>query len=301
MASNNKDDNPNVKLYHINPYELLNLTPKSTLEEAKKAYYALSLLCHPDKGGRSEDMVILSNCYKYIKTQLAVLDDKKDITYEGLEEEFADFCKEQKNKKPPTFCNIYKETSGYDECTNDNSLSDLNPPEPRHDYTNDPEYIARVTKFNLEFNVAFEKSKQEDIKQNGMPAMDEGYGKYMDKKTITTLNDNNVNDINYEEISKLDINDKSKHNFTQEIMEYKEPQSIPDMVIHFPLKAKHINDYSSQTGNNNHGLNNNNKLDMTDYKKAFSPKKEIKVNNELLNQSPMERYEAELKERQYSS
>ena len=71
-------------------------------------------------------MVILSNCYKYIKTQLSVLDDKKDITYEGLREG-TDFCKEQKNKKPPTFCNIYKKHLGYDECTNDNSLSDLNP------------------------------------------------------------------------------------------------------------------------------------------------------------------------------
>ena len=297
----NTDNNPNTKLYHINPYELLNLTPKSTLEEAKKAYYSLSLLCHPDKGGRSADMVILSNCYKYIKTQLSVLDKKKDVTYEGLEDEFAEFCKEQTNQKPPTFCNIYKETSGYDECTNDNSLSELEPPVPTIDYTNDPEYIARITKFNLQFNEAFEKAKQENIEKNGKNPMDDGYGQYMDERQITELNDETISNLDYNDISKLDINDKSKHPFNQEIMEYKEPQSIPDMVIHFPLNGEQINDFSSQTGSNNQGLNKLNKLEMTDYKKAFSPKKEYENDESLINKSPLVRYEEELKERQYSN
>lgn len=295
------DFNTNDKLYHINPYNLLNLTPKSTLEEAKKSYYSLSLLCHPDKGGRCEDMVILSNCYKYIKNHLTVLDDKKDITYEGLEEEFAEFCKEQTNQKPPTFCNIYKETSGYDDCVNDNTLSELSPPTPSNDYTSNPEYIARVTKFNLDFNAAFEKAKQEEIDKNGNNPLDNGYGQFMDERKITELNDDTINNLDYNDISKLDINDKSSHPFNQEIVEYKEPQSIPDMVIHFPLNGEQISDFSSQTGSNNQGLNKINKLEMTDYKKAFSPKKEYDNDESLINRSPLERYEEELKERQYTN
>ena len=53
----------------INPFSLLGVSSKSTLTDLKKAYYQLSLMCHPDKGGNSADMIVVSKAYQYVKQQ----------------------------------------------------------------------------------------------------------------------------------------------------------------------------------------------------------------------------------------
>ena len=55
------------ELYSIDPFKLLGLTQKSTLLEAKKAYYNYALLTHPDKGGSGEQMIVITNAYNYVK------------------------------------------------------------------------------------------------------------------------------------------------------------------------------------------------------------------------------------------
>ena len=77
----------------LNPYELLGVSPTSTINTLKKKYYTLALICHPDKGGNKDDMIIIKNAYEYIKPQL---ENNTDTTYEQLEEEFQKFCDEQK-------------------------------------------------------------------------------------------------------------------------------------------------------------------------------------------------------------
>ena len=99
-------------LLTINPYNLLGVNTKSTINELKKAYYNLALMCHPDKGGDEKDMVVVSNAYRYIKDQLVKIEFKKDVTYENLEEEFKLFCQEQESK-PPKFSYIYEETNDW--------------------------------------------------------------------------------------------------------------------------------------------------------------------------------------------
>ena len=74
----------------INPYDIMNLTSESTLKDLKKAYYDLALICHPDKGGQEEDMIVIHNAYKYIKEQLENCENVG--TYEELEDEFTSFC-----------------------------------------------------------------------------------------------------------------------------------------------------------------------------------------------------------------
>lgn len=88
----------------INPYELLGLTVNSTKEEAKRKYYELSLLVHPDKGGNADDMVSLQSAYKFVLKELENVDNS--ITVEKLEEEFKEFCSTQE-KKVPEFQDIY--------------------------------------------------------------------------------------------------------------------------------------------------------------------------------------------------
>ena len=55
---------------NINPYELLGLSVDSNIKDLRKAYYEFSFLCHPDKGGNSEEMDVVHKSYKYIKNQL---------------------------------------------------------------------------------------------------------------------------------------------------------------------------------------------------------------------------------------
>lgn len=90
-------------MFSIDPYGLLGVTIGSTPAEVKQAYYALSLLVHPDKGGRSDDMIMVHNAYKYVIAQVREVNHTQ--TLEDLEESFATFCAVQSNE-PPTILEI---------------------------------------------------------------------------------------------------------------------------------------------------------------------------------------------------
>jgi len=54
----------------INPFELLGINEKTTIKEARKAYYKLALLCHPDCGGHEDSMKVLVNAYTFIEQRI---------------------------------------------------------------------------------------------------------------------------------------------------------------------------------------------------------------------------------------
>lgn len=93
----------------VNPYSLLGVNVNSTINELKKNYYNLALICHPDKGGSAEDMITLKNAYNYIKPQLL---NKTEKSYEDLEDEFKDFCKNQ-TQKISSFSEVYAESHDW--------------------------------------------------------------------------------------------------------------------------------------------------------------------------------------------
>ena len=64
----------------INPFALLGITTNCTFNELKRNYYKMALLCHPDRGGNSEDMKVVHKAYKYrIKSyaQIHTIDELK--------------------------------------------------------------------------------------------------------------------------------------------------------------------------------------------------------------------------------
>lgn len=87
----------------IDPYGLLGATVHSTREQVKQAYYALSLIAHPDKGGSAADMIVVHNAYKYVMGQISEVN--RTVTVDDLEARFASFCMDQLNE-PPTFTEI---------------------------------------------------------------------------------------------------------------------------------------------------------------------------------------------------
>jgi curved DNA-binding protein CbpA len=145
----------------INPYRLFGLDSKSTLEQLRKAYYKMALLCHPDKGGTEDDMNIIHNAYIYIKDQLENCKEEKE--YEKMEEDFKDFCKKQTDKPPP-FRDIWE-------------LSD-------------------DKKFHDEFNQQFMKLYHTTNSVEELNPFEEGYGNLMDNSEYHD-NDNktNYNDV----------------------------------------------------------------------------------------------------------
>ena len=79
-----------------------------------------------------------------------------------------------------------------------------------------------------------------------------GYGDLMD-----TNDDNNTNNENNQSLELIQPfeyepveTNKPQQEFSKEIVEYKEPQYLPNTVNHFPLNTTHIDDYSGVTSNN---------------------------------------------------
>jgi curved DNA-binding protein CbpA len=146
----------------INPYDLLGFDskqPNISMIELKKQYFMLSLICHPDKGGNDEDMIILKNAYQYIKEQIEGKDEKsKD--FKTVEEEFNNFMKEQSDK-PPSFSSIYEEAHLW--------LQDFNKEFEKnktieHDYNNDGYGNLMDNTNNMDLNINLNRDDEIKIK-----------------------------------------------------------------------------------------------------------------------------------------
>lgn len=193
----------------INPYELLGLKTNSNVSQLKKNYYHLSLLTHPDKGGSQDDFHTVHLAYQYIKEQL---ENIKDDTYEDLEEQFSDFCEAQKLIPKPTFYEVSLEANDW-----------LN-----------------------EFNTKFNESLKSEIEELSNPFSD-GYGSLMDPSEISL--DSLPLDLNTEMEFPTEKDFEEHRGFEGEIVEYKEPELLPNFVKFLPLDKKQIDDFSLLDGN----------------------------------------------------
>lgn len=57
-------------MFSFDPWQLLGLKSTSSIDEARRAYYKLAIIMHPDKGGSAEDMRVLYEAYTWIYRQL---------------------------------------------------------------------------------------------------------------------------------------------------------------------------------------------------------------------------------------
>lgn len=222
----------------INPFNLLGITPTSTPSELKRAYYNLALMCHPDKGGDDKDMIVVSQAYQYVKGQL---ENINETTYETLEDEFQEFCKQQENKTP-TFTSIFEETQDW--------IDDFNSQFEK-------QQIGTASDSENNFN-PFQRNPFQD-----------GYGDLMDVSDINL--DTNHTQEDLETMREKDTKENT-HQFDKQLIEYKEPEYLPNTVTSYPLLQENITDYSGSSSNKN---THSKTMVMTDYKKAFTPPEDL--------------------------
>lgn len=100
----------------INPYEFMGLTVDSSLDDLRKSYYKLSLICHPDKGGSADAMVVLHTAYNWIKSQLDNVKNQPDAgkDYDTVQKEFDEYVVNLQKMKPPTYLETVAESLGIE-------------------------------------------------------------------------------------------------------------------------------------------------------------------------------------------
>ena len=123
-------------------------------------------MCHPDKGGCKDDMIIINNAYNYINPQL---ENKTDKKYEDLEKEFNDFCKKQNDKVIP-FSMIYEESHDWIKEFNkefDSKNKDNNP--YKKGYGNLMDITENTLEYKSNLNTEVKKSFKHEIKEYKEP------------------------------------------------------------------------------------------------------------------------------------
>jgi len=88
---------------HLDPYDLLGVSPYAAAPEVRRAYYELALLVHPDKGGSAADMTTVHAAYEYViarapATHLAP-NAELAARAENAAREFADFLTAQRTER----------------------------------------------------------------------------------------------------------------------------------------------------------------------------------------------------------
>ena len=260
----------------INPYKLFGISynissntdidaRKKTIYKLKRAYYNLALLTHPDKGGSGDDMCIITKAYNYINRDL---NNIKDVTYEQLEEEFEEFCKEQTNKVQP-FSSIYEETNEWIDDFNrefEKQKIKINTDSQNNHQsgTNMADDVSQLHNDNNNNN--YNDNHNDNYNPYEVNPFNSGYGDLMDSNNYDINSNAYINHIHLSNIALIRDRDTTnnqgpKNPFKKQIIIYEEPQYLPDTTIHYPLERKEINDYSKLSGN----------IKMCDYKLAFEP------------------------------
>lgn len=196
----------------INPFELLGIDEQSTLKDARKSYYNLAMICHPDQGGDEKNMKILANAYKFVELQLKSVNNVNQNIGEDLEKEFEEF--------------------------NANIDAEILPMRDLFDLAHDD--------FNKKFNEKFqEEEKYQYVELVAGDPFSAGYGSLMDDDTRVI----DINNMEQEEEEEEKIPMTHKR-FSSEIIIYNDPQLLPNTYgNNLRYDITDIKDFTENQGN----------------------------------------------------
>jgi len=230
---------------NFNPYEIIGVSKRFTLEELKYNYKKVAKRVHPDRGGNEKLFKLVTLAYK----QLLEIHKLKQINKEfnELKSDFQEFTTNQDNQQR-RHRDLHRNS---DRSSKKSSRSRQN----QQDFNGN---------FGDMFNKIYEENKIEDV-------YDRGYGDLMTesdanrpdidiKKTVNSMKNFN---------QAFDSAPVSKHN--KKIIKYRDPIALPTSLKtlqYTEIGVDRINDFSTETSN----------LSCVDYKKAHSTSKLIDKN-----------------------
>jgi len=108
-------------MQHLDPYDLLGVSPYAPAGEVRRAYYQMALLAHPDKGGSAADMATVRAAYDYViarapKTALAPTAELAERA-KNAAQEFKAFAESQRTEKILPLNEILANVFGLTEAT----------------------------------------------------------------------------------------------------------------------------------------------------------------------------------------
>ena len=230
---------------NFNPYEIIGVSKRFTLEELKYNYKKVAKKVHPDRGGNEKLFKLVTLAYK----QLLEIYKLKQINKEfnELKSDFQEFTTNQDNQqRRHRDLNRSSDRSSKKSSRSRQNQQDLN------------------GNFGDMFNKVYEENKIEDV-------YDRGYGDLMTesdanrpdidiKKTVNSMKNFN---------QAFDDTPISKHN--KKIIKYRDPIALPTSLKtlqYTEIGIDKLSDFSTETSN----------LSCVDYKKAHSTSKLIDKN-----------------------
>jgi hypothetical protein len=108
-------------MQHLDPYDLLGVSPYAPAGEVRRAYYQMALLAHPDKGGSAADMATVRAAYDYViarapKVALAPTAELAERA-KSAAQEFKAFAESQRTEKILPLNEILANVFGLTEAT----------------------------------------------------------------------------------------------------------------------------------------------------------------------------------------
>ena len=226
---------------NFNPYEIIGVSKRFTLEELKYNYKKVAKRVHPDRGGNEKLFKLVTLAYK----QLLEIHKLKQINKEfnELKSDFQEFTSNQDNQQR-RHRDLHRSSKKSSRSRQNQQDSNGN--------------------FGDMFNKIYEENKIEDV-------YDRGYGDLMTesdasrpdidiKKTVNSMKNFN---------QAFDSAPVSKHN--KKIIKYRDPIALPTSLKtlqYTEIGVDRISDFSTETSN----------LSCVDYKKAHSTSKLIDKN-----------------------
>lgn len=262
-----------MSMNFIDPYGLLGATIDSTPTQVKQAYYALSRMVHPDKGGNAEDMIVVHNAYKYVMAQVTQVN--RSVSVEDLEERFASFCREQVDAaEAPSFRTLCMDADGADYRMADLTVSHID---------------ARMEGFHRAFEAVSraeaeaEADAPPDTHMFSRASLSSGYAPQMEQSQYHGAEPREVAPIEYDPFLPSPLASQAAANavcssscqpvgvgpFTVEIVAHTEPSTL------MAGTSMNFTDLQMVCGRVDHGSSRDPSFGMTDYSIAFSTVGEI--------------------------
>jgi hypothetical protein len=264
----------------INPYQLFGVTEDSPIEDVRKAYYSVALLCHPDKGGHTEHMKVVTIAYKWICDQIAC-----ELEHRKTFEEY--FGKEIQTVNIPNFTDIMVESMGYTKSFFKGICCGMSITDPAIiEQLYIPNFNAMMTLYHHHLNTLYNNKANTDEQKSNIPTRDEivkytraFLSEYLDNPKYLYRSEIYVPmsiPHGYNTESQQETYDSGV--YTKTIAVYKDPHVTPRKTEASLENKEHLEDYSIDAP-----------IAMNDYQEAFmSYTEDLKKLETMVTMKPFE-------------